>query len=225
MTIDSIFQYGVVTTEDVFVCLISALICGVIFASFCMYKTKSTKSFLMATALMPLVVTLVILLVNGNIGTGIAIAGAFSLVRFRSAAGTAKEICIIFVAMAAGLAFGMGYIFYGSIFIVVTGGFIVLCERFNFWNKKPNLKDKRIKIVIPENLDYTEAFDDIFEKYTEQYSIVKTKTTNMGSLFCVYYHIVMKDVKNEKAMIDEIRIRNGNLEVSVNRTDYNGSEL
>lgn len=225
MNFQSIFEYGYVSTKDVVVCLAAALIAGVIFATLCMFKTKSTKSFLMATALMPMVVALVILLVNGNIGTGIAIAGAFSLVRFRSAPGTAKEISIIFVAMAAGLAFGMGYIVYGSAFLVGTGAIIIGLEWLKIWDRKPDFKDKRIKIVIPEDLDYTTVFDDIFEKYTERYDVMKVKTANMGSMFIVYYHIVMKDVKQEKEMIDEIRIRNGNLEVSVNRTDYTGSEL
>lgn len=225
MNFQSIFEYGYVSTTDIVICLVAALVSGIIFSTLCMFRSKSTKSFLMATALMPMVVALVILLVNGNIGTGIAIAGAFSLVRFRSAPGTAKEISIIFVSMAAGLAFGMGYVTYGSAFLVGTGLVIIGLEWFKLWDRKPNLKDKRIKIVIPEDLDYTSVFDDIFEKYTEKYDVIKVKTANMGSMFIVYYHIVMKDVKQEKEMIDEIRIRNGNLEVSINRTDYIGSEL
>ena len=222
---NSVFAGGVITTGDIFLCLGAALIAGVIFATLCWIKTRSTKSFLVATALLPMVVALVIILVNGNIGAGIAIAGAFSLVRFRSAPGTAKEISIIFVAMAAGLAFGMGYLAYAGIFLLICGVFLLLAETFNFWDKKPVIKEKHLRITIPEELDYTNVFDDIFEKYTEKYDLVRVKTTNMGSMFRVEYNIVMKDVAQEKEMVDEIRIRNGNLEVAVQRLDYTASEL
>ena len=221
----SIFAGGVITTGDVFLALGAALVAGIVFATLCFIKTRSTKSFLVATALLPMVVALVIILVNGNVGAGIAIAGAFSLVRFRSAPGTAKEICVIFVAMAAGLAFGMGYLAYGAIFLLICGVFLLLAEIFKFWEKKPVLREKHVRITIPESLDYTNVFDDIFEKYTEKYDLVKVKTTNMGSMFRVEYDIVMKDVAQEKEMVDEIRIRNGNLEVAVQRSDYTASEL
>lgn len=225
MFFQSVFADGVITTADVFLCLAVALVAGAAFATLCFVKTRSTKSFLVATALLPMVVALVIVLVNGNVGAGVAIAGAFSLVRFRSAPGTAKEICIIFVAMASGLAFGMGYIAYGVIFLLVSGAFLLLAELLNLWEKKPALKEKHIRITMPEDLDYTNVFDDIFEKYTEKYELVKMKTTNMGSMFRVEYNVVMKDPAKEKEMVDEIRIRNGNLEVAVQRTDYTASEL
>ena len=228
MIFESIFKDGigqVITTGDIFLALGVSLLAGIIFATMCFYKTRSTKSFLVATAILPMVVALVIILVNGNIGAGVAIAGAFSLVRFRSAPGTAKEISIIFIAMAAGLAFGMGYLAYGAIFMVGAGIVLMLCETFKFWERKPVLKEKNVRITIPENLDYTTVFNDIFEKYTEKYDMVKMKTTNMGSMFRVDYHVVMKDITKEKEMVDEIRIRNGNLEVVVQRTDYAGSEL
>ncbi len=225
---DSIFQKStgnVITTGDIFLALGVALLAGIIFATMCFYKTRSTKSFLMATALLPAVVALVIVLVNGNIGAGVAIAGAFSLVRFRSAPGTAKEICIIFISMAAGLAFGMGYLAYGAVFMIAAGAVLMLCETFKIWERKPVLKEKNVRITIPENLDYTSVFNDVFDKYTEKYDLVKIKTSDMGSMFRVDYHIVMKDITKEKEMVDELRIRNGNLEVIVQRTDYTGSEL
>lgn len=225
---NSIFQEStgnVITTGDIFLALGVALLSGVVFATMCFYKTRSTKSFLMATSLLPMVVALVIILVNGNIGAGIAIAGAFSLVRFRSAAGTAKEICIIFISMAAGLAFGMGFLAYGAIFMVGAGAVLMLCETLKIWERKPVLKEKNVRITLPENLDYTSVFNDIFDKYAERYDMVKMKTTNMGSMFRVDYHIVMKDITKEKEMVDELRMRNGNLEVVVQRTDYTGSEL
>ena len=222
---NSPFADGVITTGEIFLCLGSALITGIVFAFMCYFRSKSTKSFLVATALLPMVVALVIILVNGNVGTGIAIAGAFSLVRFRSAPGTAKEISTIFISMATGLAFGIGYIAYGVIFALVAGLILILSEVLNIWNSKPVIKEKIVRITLPEDLDYSEIFDDIFEKYTTKYEVMKVKTTNMGSMFKVYYHITMKDVKQEKSMMDEIRCRNGNLEVAVQRVDYKKSEL
>lgn len=222
---DSLFADGVISALDVFICLISALVAGVLFAFMNYYRTKSTKSFLTATSLLPMVVALVIILVNGNVGTGIAIAGAFSLVRFRSAPGTAKEICVIFVAMAAGLAFGMGCIAYGVIFMIIAGAALMLSEKVRVFEKKVDIREKIIRITLPEDLDYSDIFDDIFEKYTTSFNVVKVKTINMGSMFKVNYHVILKDPKQEKEMIDEIRQRNGNLEVSVQRMDYKASEL
>ncbi|MBO5328055.1 MAG: DUF4956 domain-containing protein [Clostridia bacterium] len=224
MIFSTIFSDGI-TPADIFICLGVALAVGVVFATLCFVKTKSTKSFLLATALLPMVVALVIILVNGNIGAGVAIAGAFSLVRFRSAPGTAKEICIIFISMAGGLAFGMGYLAYASIFMIAAGAFLIAFEYIKFWDKKPDLKDKKVRITIPESLDYTTIFNDVFNKYTEKYDLIKVKTVNMGSLFRVDYHVVLKDVSKEKEMVDELRILNGNLEVQVQRTDFQGSEL
>lgn len=213
------------TPFEIFLCLGVALVSGIIFSLFCSYKSKSTKSFLISTAILPIVVALVIILVNGNIGAGIAIAGAFSLVRFRSAPGTAKEICVIFISMAAGLAFGMGYLAYGIIFMLVLGLALMILEKINIFNKKVDIKERVVRITIPEELDYTEIFDDIFAYYTTKNEVVKVKTINMGSMFKVYYQVTLKDEKNEKKFVDEIRTRNGNLEVSIQRVDYNKSEL
>ena len=225
---ESVFKVNAgesISAGAIFLALGIALLSGIIFSTLCFVKTKSNKSFFVATALLPAVVALVIVLVNGNIGAGVAIAGAFSLVRFRSAAGTAKEISIIFVAMAAGLAFGMGYLAYGVLFMVGAGLVLMAFELTKIWERKPVLTEKNVRITIPENLDYTTVFNDIFDKYAEKYDMVKCKTTNMGSMFRVDYHIVMKDASKEKAMVDELRIRNGNLEVVVQRTDYASSEL
>lgn len=222
---ECIFKNGVITYKEVFICLGVALLCGIIFSSMCFFRTKSTKSFLIATSILPMVVALVILLVNGNIGAGVAIAGAFSLVRFRSSPGTAKEISVIFIAMAAGLAFGMGYLGYGAIFMLITGIVLMIMEGIRIWDVKPIFNEKRIRITLPEDLDYSAIFDDIFEKYTTKYEVVRMQTTNLGSMFKVYYDVVMKNVKDEKDMVDEIRQRNGNLEVVVQRTDYRKNEL
>ena len=222
---NSPFSDGVISTGDIFLCLGVALVMGIIFSFMSYYRSKSTKSFLVATSLLPLVVALVIILVNGNIGTGIAIAGAFSLVRFRSAPGTAKEICVIFIAMAAGLAFGMGYLAYGAIFMLVAGTALMIFEKINIWETKVDVTEKIVRVTIPEELDYTEVFEEVFEKYTTRYEIVQVKSINMGSMFKVYYQINLIDAKLEKELIDEIRVRNGNLEVSVQRVDYKRSEL
>lgn len=222
---NSPFSDGIISTGDIFLCLGVALIVGIIFSFMCHFHSKSTKSFFVATSLLPFVVTLVIILVNGNIGTGIAIAGAFSLVRFRSAPGTAKEIAIIFISMAAGLAFGMGYIAYGIIFLIVAGVALMIFEKANIWENKIDISEKILKVTIPEDLDYSEIFEDLFIQYTKKFEVIKVKSVNMGSMFKVYYKIIIKDVKDEKKFLDEIRIRNGNLEVSMQRVDYNKSDL
>ena len=221
---NSLFTDGIVTS-DIFICLGVSLLMGIIFSALCYFKTSSTKSFLMATAILPMVVCLVIIMVNGNIGAGVAIAGAFSLVRFRSAPGTAKEICIIFVSMASGLAFGMGYIAYGVIFILITGIALLIMEVLKIWDKKPSIKERNIRITIPEDLDYTNVFDEVFIKYTDDFSLVRVKSTNMGSMFRVTYFVKLKDEKREKEFVDELRTRNGNLEIMVERTDFAKSEL
>ena len=214
-----------ISITDFLLCVGVALVLGVFLAVVYAVKSRYTKSFLITLGILPAVVCIVIMMVNGNVGAGVAVAGAFSLVRFRSAPGTAKEICIIFISMAAGLAFGMGYLAYGAIFMIAAGAVLMLCETFKIWERKPVLKEKNVRITIPENLDYTSVFNDIFDKYAERYDMVKMKTTNMGSMFRVDYHIVMKDITKEKEMVDELRMRNGNLEVVVQRTDYTGSEL
>lgn len=221
---ESLFKNGV-NPEQVLICLLSALISGFIFALLCYVKSKSSKSFFITALMLPLVVALVIILVNGSIGTGIAIAGAFSLVRFRSAQGTAKEICVIFISMASGLAFGMGYVGYGVLFLVACGLILLLLGNTKLFERKIDSNEKIIRITIPEELDYTCIFSDLFNKYTEQFEIIKVKTINMGSMFRIYYKIIIKTNINEKEMIDEIRCRNGNLEVSMQRIDFELSDL
>ena len=202
-----------------FLVLAVALTTGIVFSFLCYIKNKTTKSFLITTALIPSAVAMVIMLVNGNIGAGIAVAGAFSLVRFRSAQGSAKEICTIFISMAAGLAFGMGYLAYGSIFIILAGVVLLILDFTPIWNNNTNSLEKTLKITIPEDLNYTEVFDDIFEKYTKKHELIKTKTTNMGSMFKLTYNIILIDAKIEKEFVDEIRCRNANLEIEIMRTD------
>ena len=213
-----------ITPGDFVLCLAVSLVLGLGIALSYTYKTRYTKSFVCTLALLPAVVCVVIMLVNGNVGTGVAVAGAFSLVRFRSAPGTAKEICVLFLAMAAGLIAGMGYLAYAALFSVLMCGIFLLYTRLNFGERR-TATDKVLTITIPEDLNYTEIFDDIFDTYTLSHELVRVKTTNMGSLFRLSYNITLKDPAKEKEMIDMLRCRNGNLEISVSALEAAVAEL
>ena len=204
-------------------CTIASVIIGALIAFTYTFKTRSTKNFTITVALLPLVVQVVIMLVNNSLGAGIAVAGAFSLTRFRSVPGTAKEICAIFVSMAVGLANGTGFIWVGAIFAVVVILLNLLYSAILFSGKRG--EEQELKITIPEGLDYYELFDDLLEKYTSRYELVKVKTASMGSLFQLTYSINMKNVAEQKAMIDEIRCRNGNLDVALGRPITSREEL
>lgn len=222
---NSIFTDGTVTAGTFFLCLLVAIASGIAYAFLCYFKSNSSKSFFITAAMLPAVVAVVIIMVNGNIGAGIAIAGAFSLVRFRSAQGTAKEICTIFVAMTAGLAFGMGYLAYGVLFLIIMGAVILATSATKIWERKPDQKHKRLTVTLPEDLDYNSIFEDLFAKYTVKSELVKVKTVNMGSMFRITYDVTLKNPADEKKFIDEIRTRNGNLEVLMARTDLEQAEL
>ena len=173
-------------------CVAVALAIGLVLAFSYSYKSRYTKSFVVTLALIPTVVCVVIMMVNGSIGAGVAVAGAFNLVRFRSVPGSAKEIGAIFLAMGAGLAVGMGYLAYGVLFAVILGAGNHALQQNTAWENKPSL-DKTLRITIPEDLDYTGVFDDLLEKYTEKYEVVQVKSTNMGSLFKLTYQMTLKD--------------------------------
>ena len=214
----------VIEVGDFLLCLGVSLLLGLIMAAAYMWRNEHTKSFLVTLALLPAVVCVVIMMVNGNIGAGVAVAGAFSLVRFRSAPGSAKEIVTIFLAMGAGLIAGMGYLGFAALFTVI------MCVMFLIYNAlagnaKSEVVNKTIKITIPEDLDYTGAFDDIFAEYTRKNELVKVKTTNMGSMFRLTYNVTLKDATREKEMIDRIRERNGNLEIMVSKQENRVAEL
>ena len=214
---DPIFESGNLEIQDFFIIFAVALVVGVVFSFLCYFKSRSTKSFFITTALIPACVAIVIMLVNGNFGAGIAVAGAFSLVRFRSAQGTAKEIVSIFIAMAGGLAFGMGFLAYGAIFVVLCGLVLMLFSNIRIWEKNNNSVEKVLRITIPEDLDYTEVFDEIFNQYTKRIDLIKVKTTNLGSMIQLTYDVLLKNSKDEKKFIDDIRVKNGNLEVMIHR--------
>ena len=174
---------------------------------------RYTGSFVTTLAMIPAVVQVVIMMVNGNLGAGVAVAGAFSLVRFRSIPGTAKEIGCLFFALATGLATGMGYIAFAIIFTAIMCGVSFMYDRIG-WGEKSNEGKKRLTVVLPENLDYTNLFMEVFKKYLSSLELVSVKTTNMGSLYKIQYDIKLKDPRKEKEFIDELRTRNGNLEIT-----------
>lgn len=214
---------GVIAVSDFLICILSSLVIGLIIAVMYTYKNEYSGSFIVTLAMIPAIVCAVIMMVNGNVGAGVATAGAFSLVRFRSLPGTAKEIGILFLAMGTGLITGMGYIAYGFLFAVVLSAAYMFYSQIGFGTKKQTPKQfalkKTMRITIPEDLDYTEIFDDLFEKYTKDNELVSVKTTNMGSLFRLTYDMTLKDKSMEKALIDDIRCRNGNLEITVSRQE------
>ena len=216
---------SVISVTDFLLCLGFSLVLGLVMAFAYMYRTRYTKSFVITLALLPAVVCVVIMLVNGNVGTGVAVAGAFSLVRFRSVPGTAKEICTLFLAMGAGLIAGMGYLGFAVLFTLVMCVMFVLYNRLDFGSKKNSETFKTFSIVIPEDLDYSRIFDDIFAEYTLSHDLVRVKSTNMGSMFKLTYNVMLRDVTREKEMIDKIRCRNGNLEITVSKQETVGTEL
>ena len=215
----------VISVTDFLLCLGASLVIGIIMAFSYMYRTRYTKSFVVTLALLPAVVCVVIMMVNGNVGTGVAVAGAFSLVRFRSVPGTAKEICTLFLAMGAGLIAGMGYLGFALLFAVVMCVIFVLYNHLDFGTKKNAATFKTFTITIPEDLDYTGVFEDIFAEYTRCHDLVRVKTTNMGSMFKLTYNVELRDAAKEKEMIDKLRCRNGNLEIAVSKQETVGTEL
>ena len=215
----------VISVTDFMLCLGFSLVLGLVMAFSYMYRTRYTKSFVITLALLPAVVCVVIMLVNGNVGTGVAVAGAFSLVRFRSVPGTAKEICTLFLAMGAGLIAGMGYLGFAVLFTLVMCIVFVLYNRLDFGTKKNSETFKTFTITIPEDLDYSGIFDDIFAEFTVSHDLVRVKSTNMGSMFKLTYNIMLRDISREKEMIDKIRCRNGNLEIVVSKQETVGTEL
>lgn len=213
--LDSIITGTEITLAAFFICTAASLVLGLGIALLCMYKSSYTQSFIITLAMLPAVVQVIIMLVNGNIGTGVAVAGAFGLVRFRSTPGTAKEIGMIFLAMAIGLAAGMGYVVLASLFFVVMALFILVLSRVRFGGGNEN--ERELKITIPENLDYDGLFDDLFQQYACSVRLDRVKTSNMGTLYELDYRIVLKEERVPKAFLDELRCRNGNLNIVCGR--------
>lgn len=225
---DSIFNNTAVqsfTLPQFILCVLCGLLVGALIGTFYASRNEHTESFISTIFLIPSVVAIIIIGVNGNIGTGVAVAGAFALVRFRSAPGKAKEIGAIFMAMGAGLLIGVGYLVYSIVFTLIVGVFCIVFEKIRGpKDGEVNLK-KTLNVTVPEDLDYCGVLDDILIKYSSYHRLRRVRTTNMGSMFRLTYDITLLDDRQSKIMIDEIRCRNGNLEVSLSDATSEESAL
>jgi len=216
---------SMISISNFLLCLFCALGIGLVLAFTYMYRSRYTKSFIVTLALLPAVVCVVIMMVNGNVGAGVAVAGAFSLVRFRSVPGTAKEITMLFLGMSAGLIVGMGYLGFALLFTIILCLLSSFYNYLDFGTRKNAARYKTLNITIPEDLDYAGVFDEILKQYTVSYELIRVKTTNMGSMFHLTYHLTLRDIADEKEMIDKLRCRNGNLEIALSRQENTVTEL
>lgn len=212
---------GTLTLEDYLICTAVAFVCGIIVTFAASYKSKLTKSFAMSLVMLAPIIETVILMVNGNIGTGIAVAGAFSLVRFRSVVGRAREITLIFLVMTAGLACAAGYVAIAILFSIILCVALIILARLPMRSEK----ELELRITIPETLNFSEAFEDLFSQYTKKHELVSVKTSNMGSLYKLLYKIELTDGGTSKEFIDQLRCRNGNLEITLADTSERNEEL
>ena len=200
------------------ICAGVSLALGLIIAITHMKTSQTSKGFLVTLATLPLLVMAVMIMINGNLGTSIAILGAFSLIRFRSIQGKAKELLSIFFAMMVGLACGMGHVLFGTVITIIA---VIAILVFSYTNLlTPNKNNRVLKIVIPEDLDYEEVFTEIFKKYTRRAELVRMKTMNMGSLYKLTYNVTLKSDIKEKAFLDEIRVKNCNLKVLLSQPTF-----
>ena len=219
---NSVIESTGLTFTSTLICSISAIILGILIALVHLKTTKCSKNFIITLSVLPILVSVVMMMVNGNLGTSIAILGAFSLIRFRSMPGNSKEIVSVFFAMAIGLSIGMGQIFFAVLITFMIGLLLIILNYIKFGEDMKN--DKILDITIPEDLDYDNVFEDIFTKYLQKYELIKIKTTNLGSLYELKYSISLnKDVKLQD-FIDELRVRNGNLKISIHK-DIEGEML
>ncbi|KJQ57683.1 DUF4956 domain-containing protein [Streptococcus cristatus] len=200
-----------------------SLLLGLVIAKVYQFKTVYSKSFVMSLALLPTLIAIVIFLVNGSLGAGVAVMGAFSLIRFRSAPGGAKELVSIFLVMTIGIAIGMGYLVFATVFTLIMSLAMLLLEVVNFGQMKHSMR--QLTIVIPESLDYESIFDDIFNKAANHVELANVKTSDMGSLFKIKYIIQLNGRMTEKELIDALRTRNGNLEIAISRYITKENEL
>lgn len=229
---DSIFQglfssseAETLDTMSFLICIGAALGVGIIIAFVYAFKSHYTKSFILTLVVLPAIVAVVIMMVNGNIGAGVAVAGAFSLVRFRSVPGSAKDIGTIFMAMGAGLICGMGYLAYAFLFTLVMGCVMVAMQLLHVGESDGSDPDRVLKVTVPEDLEYTHLFDDLMDEYTSRHHLVRVKTTAMGSLFKLTWELTLKDTDREKEFIDALRCRNGNLEINMGRQEVEANAL
>ena len=208
-----------IAPSDFLLCVGVSLLLGLLLCVMTVWHSRFSRSLMVTLAILPAVVCVVIMMVNGNVGTGVAVAGAFNLVRFRSAPGSAREIAALFVAMGTGLITGMGYLGYGVLFTVILGVAMMVYNAVSLRSRAVSVMERTLHITIPEDLDYEGVFDPVLSKYTRQYALTQVKTTSMGSLFKLTYDLTLKDPAQEKGFIDQLRLRNGNLEISLGHQD------
>lgn len=220
--VTSILQNGM-NTQALLVCIGVALVLGILVSVVYMISGTYTKNYIITLVILPVLVQTVIMLVNGNLGVGMAVVGAFSLVRFRSIPGTSREISGILFAMVIGLASGMGYIYYAVLIGVIVSALMLIMGKTSFG--EDNKKKKLLRILIPEDLDYTTIFDDLLEEYTSFCQLDQVRTTNLGSMFELHYTVVMRDETMGKKFLDELRCRNGNLSITLSRVIANHEEM
>ena len=206
-------------------CVGTSLLLGLLLCAMAVWRSPFSRSLTVTLAILPAVVCVVILMVNGNVGTGVAVAGAFNLVRFRSAPGSAREIGALFVAMGTGLITGMGYLGYGLLFTLILGAAMMLYNTISLRAGRWAAAERTLHITIPEDLDYAGVFDPILSQDARRYTLSQVKTTNMGSLFKLTYDLTLKDPSREKDFIDQLRLRNGNLEISLGHQDSAAATL
>ena len=218
---DSILTGSNITFDIYLACLLSAGVCGIVTALAAAFRSHASKSFLSSLILLPMIVCTVIAMVNGNVGTGIAVMGAFSLIRFRSVPGKARDIVVIFLAMTAGLACAGGYVAIALAFTVIVSVGMIVITLIPMGNERC----MDLRITVPESLRYVNEFDEVFAQYVKSYRLIQAKTTNMGSLYKLHYRVEMKDAKQSQAFIDDLRCRNGNLEISLSEVAAGMEEL
>lgn len=218
---DTVIQRGVITAQTYFICLGAALLCGILVAIAVSVRSHPTKSFVISLVLLPMIVETVITMVNGNIGTGVAVMGAFSLVRFRSVPGKAKDIASIFLAMTSGLACAAGYVVIALVFTLIICIVMLLLSLIPVGAERA----MELRITVPESLRFANEFTDLLDEYTKKHRLVRVKTTNMGSLYVLFYNVQLKDVNKMQEFIDKIRCRNGNLEISMAEAAEGADEL
>lgn len=213
---------SVISIDQFLLCVGVSLVIGLSIAFAAAWKARQSFSFLSALVALPVLSCMVIMMVNGNIGLGVATAGTFSLVRFRSAAGTAKEMALVFLSMVAGLIAGMGYLAYALLFAVILGGVFLMT---NLLDPAAKGLKRKLRVTVPEDLDYTGMFQQTLSAYCKDWKLLQVKTTNMGALFRLTYDVTLRDPAREKAMIDELRLHNGNLEISIAQAEMADSDL
>lgn len=217
---------NVIEVTSALLCVGVALVLGIIIGIAYMFACKKEgygKNFIVGLVLLPAIVAVVILLIGSNVARAFSMAGAFALVRFRSAPGNAKDISVVFFAMAAGLACGLGYVTFAAVFVIILAAVLMALSATGF--AESNRGVKQLKVVIPEHLNYTNVFDEVFEKYVSKVELRKVKTTNMGTMFELTYNVTVKGGSDEKAFIDALRVRNGNLNVMLGMPESDAGVL